>query len=268
MSAYFYAGIDTVLLGEPISIKITEVGGGGLSKTVALNGRYFHVHELSSVYAGVDWFSLASELLTALNSGGLSATYSLAFSQAAATYTISASGGGVTSFGIDLDNATTEHVLGMAATVSGALSYTSTARPYYVINGTEACITEWSELREVDDDIQTDLIAWDGSFIEGLSRPGAARDFVFEVPWEPRSAIWADEATAAVPWTWQHWFPHLRTGVPFIVEVAGLFPTARASMAAVPSKSRSAFRPKLLGGDYLAHASIPIAGYYIGAAQV
>lgn len=268
MTAYFFAGMDTELLGEDISITVTETGGGGASALVELSGRFFHIHELDAAYAGVAWLALQNELAAALNGAGLNAAYSVSFGPTTGFFTITAFGGGVTAIQIAFTNATTRRILGFSGPVSASLSHTSTIRSYYFISGTEACVTEWSELREVDDDIQTDLIAWDGSWVEGLARPGAIKDWVLEVPWEPRAAIWADEAVSTVPFTWEAWFPHLRTGVPFIVMVAGLFPANRESMACVPSAKRTAFRPKLLGGDYLGHASIPLSGYYIGIGAV
>jgi hypothetical protein len=97
-----------------------------------------------------------------------------------------------------------------------------------------------------------------------LARPGAALVWDLSVPWEPRSSIWTDHAVAAVPFTWQRWFTEVRRGVPVVLSLSSL----RPDFAAYVRKTRAAFRPQLLGGGYLGHASVPLSGYYAaGAAE-
>ena len=260
MSAIFYAGIDTDLIGD-LSLTVNETGGGGASAVITLSDRYFHTHD--ATIAGETWTRLTDSLYTALNASALNATYSVTFDPLTGFFGISASGGGVTAIQIAWGNTTTQEVFGFTGTVSGALLHTSTVRAGWVMIGEEDGVTEWSDLYEVDEDLQNDLIAYDASAIEMLARPGAPLAFDLEVPWEPRSSVWTDHAVAAVPFTWQRWFTEVRKGVPF---VAALDPL-RADFAAYLRKSRAAFKPKLLGGGYLGHASIQLAGFYAAEAS-
>lgn len=271
MSANFYAGIDCALVGS-IVFKITETGGGGASATITLADRYFHQHEVDALVTGDAWLSLAIEINNALGAAGLNASYSATYIASTGLWTITASGGGVTSFAIGSLSTTALRVLGLAGPVSGALSYTSSFRSWYEIVGTEGGISEWTALYEVPGDIQTDLIAYDGSYVEGLAVPGVIKGWDLEVPWEPKEAVWSEWATAGVPWTWADWFPMMRTGVPFIVHVPGLTaapgPSLSDGMVCFPSARKVRFAPKLLGGGYLGHASIQLGGYYLGTATI
>jgi len=259
MSAIFFVGIDTDLIGD-LSLTVTETGGGGASAVITLSDRYFHTHD--ATIAGETWGRLTDALYTALNAAALNATYNVAYDPDLGQWTISASGGGVTAIQIAWGTTSTQEIFGFTATVSGALIHTSSVRAGWVMIGEEGGVTEWSDLYEIDEELQTDLIAYDASAIEMLARPGAALAFDLEVPWEPRSSVWTDHAVAAVPFTWQRWFTEVRKGVPF---VAALDPL-RADFAAYLRKSRAAFKPKLLGGGYLGHASIQLAGFYAAEA--
>lgn len=260
MSAVFYVGIDTELVGS-IEVEITETGGGGASATITLDGRFFHNH--TATINGEAWDSLQQELYTAINASALNASYNVAWDPATGQWTISASGGGVTAIAITCTNTWTGEILGFSGPVSGALLHTSDVRAGWVMIGEEGGVTEWSDLYEVDEELQTDLISYDASAVEMLSRPGAPLAFDLEVPWEPRSSVWTEHAVASVPFTWQRWFTEVRRGVPIVVVLDDL----HGDFAAYVRKTRAAFRPKLLGGGYMGHASIPISGYYAAVAS-
>lgn len=259
MSAIFFVGIDTDLIGD-LSLTVTETGGGGASVPLTLSERYFHTHE--ATINGESWSPLRAALQDALNASALNATYTVSYDTAAGSWQFGASGGGVTAVAIAWGNATTREIFGFSGNVSGSLNHASTARAGWMMVGEEGGVTEWSDLYEIDEELQTDLIAYDASAVEMLARPGAALGFDLEVPWEPRSSIWTEHAVATVPFTWQRWFPEVRKGVPFVVVLGEL----RGDFAAYMRKSRAALKPKLLGGGYLGHASIQISGFYVAKA--
>lgn len=254
MTAHFQQGFDTDVIGA-ITMTLTETGGGGATGPISVEGAFFH----GSAFAGLDsgWTVLATSLVAALNAVG-NATYTATFDTATGLYTIGASGGGVTAFQLVYGDVA-KRVLGFSATSSGALSYVSTRRCDYFIVGTEGGISEWSRFYEVDEDLLEELIGDDGT-ADIFAKSGAALAFDFEVPWEPAASIWTE--TAAGLWCWQDFFGHARTGAPFVVAVPGLTTTF---VALIRSKT-AAFRPKLLGDGYLAHASIQVSGFYLGAA--
>jgi hypothetical protein len=254
MTAYFQAGIDTDLLGGPIGFTLTETGGGGATGAVSVEGTFFHVSEFGSLDDG--YFVLFTDLTNALNAVG-NATYNVSFSQTTGKYTISASGGGVTSFALTSWTSIARSVLGWpTASPSGALTYTSEQRADHYIIGDAGGVSEFGKPYEIDNDLLEELIGDDGTpAIFGKS--GAAKGFDLEVPWEPAAAVWRSDAGGL--WCWEDWFPVVRTGVPFVVQVTG-FP----GFVALARKDRCAFRPKLLGDDYLGHATIRISGFYLG----
>lgn len=257
MTAYFQQGIDTEILGSSIEIVVTETGGGAASDTVTLDGAFFHYSDYTDLDDG--WENLEDLLEATLNDPGttLNATYTVTFNQATGKYTIAASGGGVTAVQIAFSNALTKRVLGFTGTVSGALSHTSAQRCDYYIIGTEGGISEWTRLYEIDDELLEELVGDDGTPAI-FAKAGAAKGFDFEVPYEPAASIWTENAGGL--WCWEDFFAHARTGAPFVVAVAGLTTT----FVALLRKKTAAFKPKLLGDGYVAHASIPISGFYLG----
>lgn len=105
---------------------IDETGGGAASATITLTAAKEYYHSS----AGNDSVDLVAKIKALLDASALNATYTVSLpageAGAAAQYTISASGGGVTAFEITWTDTDLRDLLGFAAgdTVSGALTYT------------------------------------------------------------------------------------------------------------------------------------------------
>jgi hypothetical protein len=111
--------------------------------------------------------------------------------------------------------------LGFTATLSGANSYTSTVRPYYVT----VPIISGRSLRSPDvfepDDLVEESSADDDTTFGIVKERGAAATQIMHADWsqmmESQEATFIRSAVAAAPWTWEHFFKHCRATHPFTV---------------------------------------------------
>jgi hypothetical protein len=260
------AGYDASRLGA-ISFTLTETGGGGATGTVTLTGQY--IHGLTSLLAAVEvedpqtgevstlslgYTSLPLAVVAAMDAIG-NASYSMAI-DATGVYTISASGGGVTSFALSAVSVGAQRMLGHSAE-SGALFYVGARPAWHYTVSTVGGFSEWTES---EDDIGGEtLVGSDGS-TRGLVAVGSARRLDFVVPLEPMAKVWTDSASSTA-WTWQRFFQRVRTVEPIMV----LDPRNPASyVVGYLRHDACVLRPRLAATDYLAFQSIPVGMYVIG----
>ena len=216
------AGFDTAALASAVQLQVTETGGVG-TFTATVNGKLFLRTDgalASGDYASQvsAYNSLLDELRTRLNGDGTDG-YSVTFDVETERITIAHDGGGgVTAIALLPLNAVTRQVLGFGSIeVSGALSHTARAAPYYWIRGT---VGYWSkspgETEAGAQNVAVDVEAHDGT-PRSVARSTVPTFFPLTVPLEPAAKVRRRFAPVGTPWTWQHFFAHVRSVAPFVV---------------------------------------------------
>jgi hypothetical protein len=231
MALYLYAGFDT----NATTMSVVVAGPASGTATVA-TGTYCNVSlsgvtSLSGTYTG---FAAAVQTALQVVSGGFSCTFSTtthAFTIAhASNFSLTWTGTGGTNL---------RRALGFTATLSGTNSYTSTVRPYYVI---VPGITARSQVTDVyePDDIVEEAVS-EGGDAYGVAKDTSELWSDWVQPFETKEAVMQRSATAAVPWTWEHFFKHCRMTHPFLVHDAGTNTAhrLRADAAAFNNKVRT-----------------------------
>ena len=216
MTVTIESGFDTNVVGT--FQLVADTGAGNVTVTLPL-GRYCHTSLVSVMGAG-EYAALADELQNALNASALGGTWDVDYDPGP-VYTITCTGTTGTISGLGADHGTASVArLGLAmgfTTSPGAFTdgetKTGDVRPYYVINGAVGGISNVSGDYEPDG-ITEDAEAEDGTSYS-VSRTTAPKYSDAQIPFEPHEATHAWKATAAVPWTWEHFHQHARGTEPF-----------------------------------------------------
>lgn len=206
MPLRYYAGIDSIKLGG----LTVAVGGVASGTAVVANGTYCHV-SLSSALAG-SYSPLATAVQTALQTlhGGFSCT----FNATTLTYTIS-NPSNFTLTWTGQQGETLRRALGFAGNLSGSTIYTSTVRPYYVIEAEIEGRSNYTDVYEPAD-IAEDAVS-DGGDAFGVAQDTNELWCDWQQSCETKQATLARAATSAIPWTWEHLIKHCRNDQPFAV---------------------------------------------------
>ena len=185
---------------------------GGTSPVSFATGKNTHV-SITSVLADVNDF--ASRLQTALNAHAtLAGTYAVTFSTTTLKYTISAN----QTFSLDIDPAgVSGRVLGFTGDKSGANTYTSDVVPYYAIKLTRGGISNPTDAYEPAGYAE-DAFTESGDHY-GITVGAFPSFYDFTVPSEPLAAVHDYAAVAAAPWTFKHFWTHVRNVHSFLVLV-------------------------------------------------
>lgn len=204
-------------------IKVTD--GGGTSEVSFTTGVYTH-SDISAVDA--DFSPFAAALKAALDADAtLTSTYTVTWGGASG-YTISATGATLsltfTGTTDDTQAAAMRRLLGYSGNQTGATAYTSDVRPYYLVIPSIAGRSQYTREREVAA-IVDEAVADDGSSVF-ISKTVADKvgDWLHVAEIETTPAIWknagtpthasmVDAGTSAndVPWSWEHFYEHIRT---------------------------------------------------------
>lgn len=269
MSLELEVGIDLERTG-PITFTLTETGGGGATGAVTISTGTGFLRTSAATITDPDGESFAlgyADILTAIkneleNVGN--ATYTVTFSTSTQRITISASGGGVTSFAISSPSTWTGQLLGWnGATKSGALTYEMDVAPYRWIQCSEGGLSAYPQDREHDRTIAEDMIAHSGDVYQ-IAEEAAPVEFDALVPLEAAALVWNDFASASTPYTWQRAFKDLRGG-----EVACLYwndGTVNKRYFFRLRAEGSRFRPELRTRDWWGVADVPIKAWLLGRA--
>lgn len=244
-------------LGE-LGILIDEDGGGDQDAGIT-TGSFFHKADATSATgphpsAVSDFSDLETAIFDAWD-GFTSGTPTVTFDRSAGAWTLSATG--LTTLDITL-NTLAQQVLGFSSgTLTGALSYTSTRTPYYWIDTVMGCRTDSSLPYDGGPDPAADTYGHDGT-PGGVSKDGTSKWWDWACSLEGYQAIWKIHATAATPWTWEHFFEHCRNEYPFAVfdGTDTWFHYLRAE--------GSKFKPLKLAADYYGEADIRLLTKYVG----
>jgi hypothetical protein len=249
VSLLIAAGWDFARIG-PFSMQFTDAGG---SDTIAFSsGTYAHV-DISSVASG--YTSLATALQTALNAASnLSGTYTVTYSQTTNKYTISAD----IPFSFASANTVAQQIMGLdaAAGSSVANALVSPNQSHYGILGAMGAVSNKSDDYEPDY-ITEGGVADDGSvYAVSVTTAPVYCDFV--LPLEPKAKTHERAASATVPWTFQHFFKHVRGTEPFLVvdDVENTVHKLRSDA--------THFRPERVTVDYDDHWNVPFATHVLG----
>lgn len=247
MSLVLYSCFDVEFIGS-LSVELTDDSVASASVEIT-SGVFAHIALTSVTYdADASALSVASAFATALQtamnaatSGGVS--YAVTFNTTTLVYGITSTG--TSSFDLAFTGASgtrLSRVLGITS-VSGVTSATSTIRPFYMIRGdvgnksdpVEREVDVVSEVGETDDGLETD----------GISYSRAAKTYDCMITWEPAEAVYAHLATVAVPWTWEHFFRHVRVHESFAIKDGSTSETTVHKLR----KDGAAFRPEPAATD-------------------
>lgn len=209
MTLRIEAGVNTAK-GINLSAEFDDTSADALQ----LSGTFCHT-DLSAVLGTGLYVELAQALEDLLNASvSLTATYTVTYDPVALSYTISATG----TFSVDFTSVSSSllgQALGFSSMLSGASSYTSTVRPFYLLTGTCGGKSQVSDDYEPDNIVET-AEAEDGTTYS-RSRFSAPIYQDFRLPLEPRARVFKRRAEAAVPWTFQHFHEHVRGQEPFLL---------------------------------------------------
>lgn len=206
---YVEAGFDVGVTGA-MSV-IVE----GNTATIS-SGRYCH-SDLAAVLGSGEYTDFATALQSAiLSASGAGYTVTYSRNSGSPIYTIShASTPFATAFTGDAGTRMA-NALGMESG-AGQMSYSSVARPYYVMIPANGCRSEATDDYEPDGLVVGDYTLGGGFYSVSFDDPITFNDFAFSH--EAKSATFIRAAGAGVPWTWQHLWRHCRGDQPFLVDI-------------------------------------------------
>lgn len=183
---------------------------GGAATITYTDGKNTHV-SISSVLSTVNDFAL--RLQTTLNANAtLAGTYTVTFSPTTQKYTIAAN----QTFAITLDTVGAK-VLGFTSNKSGANTYTSDVRVWYSLLLTAPGVSNVSDEYEpagYSEDAYTE-----GGDAYGITVGVFPKFYDFTVVMEPLAAVHEYAAAASAPWTFKHFWAHVRNTQSFLLLV-------------------------------------------------
>jgi len=219
---------DVASLADPgIAIKVQD--DGGTDELIYTSGLFTH-SDISSVDSAYSDFAtqLQTDLNDAAKAPALTGTYTVTWNGTTG-YTVSVSGSSILNL-IFSSTSTVAYgtnmrrLLGFSANQVSATSYSSNARPYYLIIPASQGRTNYTRDREQPEIVQ-EALGDDGSSVhisKATSRKVGdwmqvaeieAVPAVFSAAGTPTHADMVDAGTSAndVPWSWEHSFIHCRT---------------------------------------------------------
>lgn len=207
MALYYHAGVDAE--ATPMAVAVAGPGSG----TATVASARFCWTSLSAIgQLNSEYTSLATAIQTALNSvvAGFTVSYStsthLVTISHASTFSLTFSG----TSGTNLRN-----TLGFTGNKSGSTSYVGDVRPYYVMVPDISARSMFSDVYEPDD-IVVEAVADDGEAF-GVDKDTSELWCDWMQSHEPKAATLQRSAASSAPWTWEHFFKHLRMLHPFYV---------------------------------------------------
>jgi hypothetical protein len=279
VSLQYYWGWDVTMLAGGLTVIVTDSSGLlGANRTFTVSitsGTFAHI-DLSSVMGAGEYLAFAAALEAALEAGSalgsVPRTYTVTWSSTTG-YTIAVNSGATLT--LDLTGSVAQSfmrvVLGMSGDRTGALSYSSTRRPYYLIVPATQCRTAVSDEYEPAD-VVTEELNDSGA---GTSEIAREEDEVW-LDWtqtaedahglptaifDPGTPIFERQITTALRWSYQHaWAHHQNSGDPFAVIEGGV--TAGSDVARLRADGAS-WEPNRMGSDYDAW-SIPFKTRLLG----
>jgi len=215
MTLYYEAGFET----NTSALKMTCTVAG--SAATIGTGTWAH-QSMSSIMGTGNYTAFAAQVKTIFDAAA-SSTFTVTYSSTTHLYTISRA----TTFTLDFSGGSTDtrlaNALGFTATShSGANTYTSDVRPYYVMVPTELARSASLPFVYEPNDIVTEAVS-DG----GTSYAVAKNTTELWADWtqtmEAKAACFDLYANASAPWTWQKFYKHVRGERPVAVYESALY---------------------------------------------
>lgn len=182
------------------------VGGAATGTATLSEGPMSHSPAASSGWEGTGAMSCGVELEARLDA--LASGFTVAFNTTTFLYTISHASTFSLTFNGDAGTSL-RRALGFTGNKSGANSYTSDVRPYYLIDSYLDAWSKVSDLYEPDEDVVQEATADDGTPF-AVARDSNELWSDWTQAHELEAAVFERHASASVPWTWQAFFKHCR----------------------------------------------------------
>lgn len=221
-------------------------GGGATTITEADFTGTSQCHiDITSIIS--DYYELPAQLQTELVA--IDANFTCTYSEANKQYTIANS-----SQNFDISFSTAAGLtLGYTASGSTNVSTTSSDnRPYYVMEPQHDGRTQYSDTYEPEG-VASIGVSDSGNTTIGLARSASPKYIDWRQTFETRAATQKHKGTTAIPWTWEHFFEHVRTIHPFAVKDG--YDNAVFNLRAEGSH----FRPEIQTPDFDDQWHIPFA---------
>ena len=238
----------------------TEQAGAATGLISSTATETFCHTDLTSILGTSNYDDFAGWLQTELTDAATAITsWTVTWNATTMAYTLTASGGGQTSVDLTFDSGggTTlaRQILGFSGNQTGALTYTSDVRPFYVVSVRAGAASYGSQPREFEPEgIAEGAEADDGSQFS-IHRSTAPKYRDFAVTTETKAATRVrsapDGTTAAdVPWTYQHLWEHARAVEPLLIQDG----VENAVVHMRPGMAR--WKPRTSFADYHGHFDV------------
>jgi hypothetical protein len=259
MTLYYLPGFSTV--GSAQSMTATVAG----SVATVASASYAHA-TLASVMGTGNFTALSAAVKTAFDSATAS-TFTVTWSSSTYLYTISRAATFTLAFSTAAD-LRLRAALGFTGNKSGANTYTSDVRPYYVIVPRMGARTGFTDVYEPDDIVEEAVS--DGGTSTGVARRTSEllcewSQAMEEIDGPPSgselgAAVFEYTAPAAYPWSWQHFFRHVRGQYPI-----GVYESGVSNRVYKLRADGASFDPERFVSDYDGLWSVPIRARDLGA---
>lgn len=252
MALRYVAGFDLARLN--LTLTLTENVGSPATVTMS-SGTY--AHETMASYSAVSGYTAFSAALkTALDAASPNTrTYTVTYSTSTGKYTIGVSAG---TFSLTFSTHSTagtnfRNMLGFSGDTSLGSSDTSDYKCYYVIHSGSGGKTEASDDYEPEGYV-TGAVS-DSGISYGTASTLAPTHNDWQQVAETKAATFSRSAATATPWTYEHFFKHVRADLPFlVVDDAG---TAAHFLRAEAAH----WKPVRMFADYDGAWTIPFSTY-------
>lgn len=224
MAVVYHPGWDHSIIGIA-TFTLTDSGGPWTVSFPA--GKYCH-RNISTLAPTSDFALFSTALTTAMNLSGTSATYTAAYAYAATgpRYTIEVNPGTTTiTFPATTAGTLAKNILGFTGTTGPAASHTSNARPFFSLAVQQGAADAYNVINtgarsNAVPNQEPDGIAAMSQADSGatylITRTTVRKEAIWAQRFEEKRAVYADDAVATLPWTWEHFFQHCRSGnMPF-----------------------------------------------------
>jgi hypothetical protein len=211
MAQEYYAVWSTA--DTPMEIVVT--GGGAGTYTMPSTGETHFCHIELGNLDPLGIYEYCDSFVTGLGAqaGMTAAGFTITFDSSTYQYTISHASTFAVSWAASTACTNAMYALGFNADLSGSNSYTSTVRPYYLIVPAISARSQDSDVYEPDEVSQEAVSDGGMAYVVSKETEELLRDWQQQM--ESKAATLGRSAAASVPWTWEHFFKHLRGRYPF-----------------------------------------------------
>lgn len=211
MTLAIHAGWDFGL--DPIAFQVIDGSTVNFSFT---SGQYSNV-DISAIVSTYNPFT--TFLQTELDAAALTSNYTVTFNVSTGKFTIDRTTAGNFELkgpaGATIADTPAGYLLGFTSNKSGANAYTSDVSVYHWISGAAGARSLVSDEYEPPG---MAVGAWsDGGSHYAIGVTSGIKQSDFSLEFEPKAKIFAHSASASVPYTYQHFWGHVRADQPFAV---------------------------------------------------